>query len=239
MSAVALVSPTWNNWPQCEEMVRSLIANTAEDFYTEYRVYLVNNGETGSCAWAKGIPNVNVLEPGSNLGWEGGLKYALDRLDGEDYVLLCNDDVLFAPYCREWLLSMVSDLDDGYGASGPISNVVMGLQNVGYHLQERTDVRYLIGYCMLVSRKALEKAGGIDDTLPGGDDLDLSIRIRNAGYRICVNPESFVWHHGFGSGQRKHGAHYNSPQMVQTTNDALIRKHGFKEWWLTVNQQQV
>jgi len=238
--SIAIVVPTWDNRGQLEPMLDSLLYHPDKSFGSH--VYVVNNGKPGSCDFAKEKPyagRVTIFEPGENLGWEGGLKHAIELTD-EPLILFCNDDVLFKRFCPEWLVRMsYLFVNRDVGAAGPLSNVVMGCQNVAAGLGNVSSVRYLIGFCMLVRREALEKAGGIDTSLPGGDDIDLSIRLRKAGYRLMADPSSFVWHHGFGSGRRMHGDYYNSPAMTQATNDALIRKHGFKQWWLAIHQQLI
>jgi hypothetical protein len=86
-----------------------------------------------------------------------------------------------------------------------------------------------------MKRKTLEDVGGVDETLPGGDDFDLSIRMRAAGYKLFVNPKAFLVHHGFQTGTRVRGnsdcdGGWNSQKMMDNTNKALIQKHGFVAW---------
>ncbi len=100
--------------------------------------------------------------------------------------------------------------------------------------------RFLIGFCVLVRRSVLDKVGGIDNSLPGGDDLDLSMRLRSAGYKLIVDRDVFVFHHGFKTGNRVYGdvnepGGWNSYEFLEKTNFALIRKHGFKAWYETMH----
>lgn len=78
----------------------------------------------------------------------------------------------------------------------------------------------------------------MDQTLPGGDDFDWSIRLRDAGYKVLVDRDVFIYHHGFKSGTRLMGDHqtaggWNSYEMQEKTDLALIKKHGLKKWWET------
>jgi hypothetical protein len=122
-------------------------------------------------------------------------------------------------------------------AAGPSSNMVAGPQSTTQQLPEpRYLARYLIGFCLLVRRSALDQVGGIDTTLPGGDDIDLSIRLRAAGYTLVCDRSSFVYHYGFRTGVRVHGDHtrpggWNSQQMIEATQNALIAKHGAAAFW--------
>jgi hypothetical protein len=126
--------------------------------------------------------------------------------------------------------------DPKVGAVGPASNVVMGPQNIFQPTKYPIFyTNYLIGFCMLVRKSALIEAGGVDDALPGGDDIDLSIRFIDAGYKIVANKRAFVYHHGFKTGIRVKGEQtradgWNSYEMLQKTNTALIKKHGFARW---------
>ena len=63
----------------------------------------------------------------------------------------------------------------------------------------------------------------MDAKLPGGDDFDVSIRLRNAGYKLLIDPQSFLVHYGFKTGQRVHGGPdirggWNSPKMTDMTH---------------------
>ena len=156
-------------------------------------------------------------------------------------MLFLNDDTLFLPAQRDWLARLVADLDDPQvAAAGPSSNTVAGPQSSAWPLPApRYAARYLIGFCMLVRRSALNDVGGIDTTLPGGDDIDLSIRLRGAGYTLVCDRTSFVYHYGFKTGIRVHGDHtqpggWNSQEMIGATANALIAKHGataFSDTW--------
>lgn len=234
---VSILVCTWNNPQQLMPMLQSLIRTnpTAGLFH----IYVINNGEKESVDFARQNPLVTVIDCPENLGWEGGLIEGMKHAKGE-YILLCNDDVHFISANRYWLHVLLNEMGNPkVGAVGPSSNVVMGPQNIFHDMQAHCfEVPYLIGFCMLVRRFALDLAGGIQETDgQGGDDVDLSIRLRKAGYTLLVNRESFVYHHGFGSGPRKHGAYYNSAEMTEKTNHFLIRKHGLKEFFNTYYSQ--
>ena len=97
------------------------------------------------------------------------------------------------------------------------------------------ETQLIIGFCQLIRKSALEKVGGVDDTLPGGDDFDLSIRMVDGGYKLLCDRTVFIYHHGFKTGERLHGASnvsngWNSYEMMEKTNRAIIAKHGFARW---------
>ncbi len=234
MHSVDIIIPTLNNYPFLSQALTSILRNKPSEGL--FHIYVVNNGHKTSCDWINN-KDITVWNTGENLGWEGALKYALDKTEAP-YVLFLNDDIHIPNASKFWLNTMLqSFINPEVGAVGPSSNVVMGLQNVFTDTPLSIfPVTFLIGFCFLTKREAIVKAGGIDDTLPGGDDLDMSIRLRKAGYKLICNKEVFVYHHGFKTGSRVHGTEaqkngWNSYEMIEKINHAIIKKHGFSQWW--------
>jgi SAM-dependent methyltransferase len=206
-------------------------------------VYVVNNGDAVNMK-AIDHPRVTILQQKENLGWEGGLKAGLEA-SKEEFVVFMNDDTFVPIPSLRWINTMLEHFKvPQVGAIGPSSNCVMGAQNIFSGLSDCNDlvrVNFLIGFCMMVRRSALDAVGGVDDTLPGGDDLDLSIRLRKGGYFLFCDRNVFVYHHGFKTGERVKGGPevqggWNSIQMMERTNFALIQKHGLMAFLECMNQ---
>lgn len=170
----------------------------------------------------------------SNAGWEGGLKAGL-AVSTAEYVMFLNDDTMIPSHQKLWLHRLLNHfIHPEFAAIGPTSNCVMGRQNM--FLQENFSLvrsKFLIGFCMLLRRSDLDAAGGVDDTMPGGDDLDLSIRLRKLGKYLLIDREVYVHHFGFKTGERLEGTAnqengWNSIKKIERTNHALMRKHGLK-----------
>lgn len=230
---VSIIIPTWNNQDYLQPCLASLIKYRPSE--KPFHIYVINNGHPNSCDWINS-PLVTVINAGKNLGWEGGLKLGLEQSDSE-FVVFLNDDTYIPSFSRLWLTNALQHFKwDKVGAVGPASNVVMGKQSI--FSMEKYDVfraKFLIGYCFIVRRSALMEVGGIDDTLPGGDDLDMSIRLRDGGYHLFVDKNIFVYHHGFKTGERVHGGSdkafgWNSYEFKERSDTALIKKHGFAKW---------
>lgn len=230
---VDIIIPTWNNPTYLYPCVTSLLRNNATE--NLFHIYIINNGYPESIKIEN--PHVTVIDAGENLGWEGGLKLGLQYAKAP-FVVFHNDDTYIPPISRLWLNHLLQHFKDSrVGAVGPSSNVVMGRQNIFADIPAHIfPVKYLIGFCMVLRREALEKAGGVDDTLPGGDDFDLSIRLRDAGYTLLADRSVFVYHHGFKTGERVYGTAdkangWNSYEFKEKTDFALIKKHGFRKWY--------
>jgi O-antigen biosynthesis protein len=189
------------------------------------------------------VSRIKYLLPEKNLGWIGGINAGIDQAlkDKEtSHILFLNDDTEFVPHKTTWLRTMLEsfDIDSSIGAVGPCSNNVMGFQNMHIMFTAPTiGTTGLSGFCMLLKREVVEKIGKLDIGLMniGGDDLDYSIRITEAGYRLGVRRDVFVYHVGEMSYREKWGDYYNSSTMMNDHYGYLIRKHGFKSFLKCIN----
>jgi len=231
---VDIIIPTFNNPQMLAQCIQSM-TQTRSVF--PLRIIVVNNGHRQSIAHIPETDYIKIIHAEENLGWEGGLKRGLQESDAE-YVMFANDDILIPHGSKNWLRSMLECFRDlKVGAVGPCSNYVTGKQNMtALSPISQLEVGYLIGFCILLKRAALDKVGGVDDSLPGGDDFDLSIRLTSAGYKLVCNNDVFVFHYGSVTGIKTRGdatnkGGWNSPTMIENTNMALIKKHGFAAWY--------
>lgn len=231
---IEIIIPSFNNWEYLGPCLQSILLHRTTPGLAH--VTVINNGHPNSVppSVCNENPEVSVLQPGKNLGWEGGLKLGVANSTAP-FIVFMNDDTYIPVSSAGWLYQMINNFSDPkVAAVGPSSNCVMGMQNIFIPTTQQTvaPVSFLIGYCMMVRRSALEEVGGVDDELPyHGDDLDLSIRFKKAGYKMLCDKNVFVFHHGFKTGQREFGAAWNSVEMTEKTNHHLIKKHGLKEFW--------
>ena len=233
-SLIDIVVPTYDNLHQLLQMLGSFNNSIHSPLAERVHYTVINNGKTPIKNYIQECARITILEPGKNLGWEGGLKLGLESSDAP-FVMFANDDIR-ATGDPNWLWKMLHIFNNPkVGAVGPQSNYVMGAQSIfADGAEQAINVKYLIGFCMLVRREALEKAGGVDDTLPGGDDIDLSIRLRDAGYALVHTRNAFMFHHGSVTGNKLQAGYWNSPQMQHKTNMAIIKKHGMLKFWETM-----
>jgi GT2 family glycosyltransferase len=184
----------------------------------------VDNGSTdGSAeAVARRFPEVELIRTGANLGFAGGnnvgIRRALER--GADWVLLVNNDAVADPGLADALsraaaarpdagiLACKVLFEDGGTVmyAGASFHALLGYsgRRVGWgerdRFHERRDVERADGAAMAVSRGALERAGLLDDTLFAYvEDIELSLRVRRAGFAIVLVPDARVRHKGSAS----------------------------------------
>lgn len=232
---VDIIIPTFDNEKFLRPCIISLLRNRATPGL--FRMLVVNNGHPNSCDYLKSEKDVKVIQAGKNLGWEGGIKLGLEHSKSK-FVVFMNDDTHVPGTSRSWLNQLLQHFrDKKVGAVGPSSNVVMGWQNIFTDTPYQVfSSKFIIGFCAVLRRSAFDEVGGMDTSLPGGDDLDWSIRLREAGYKVLVDRTVFIFHHGFQTGNRVRGSSasangWNSWEMHHKTTQALIKKHGMKKWW--------
>lgn len=225
--------PSYQNPLQLADTIISLLR------FTEYPlvIRIINNDQhkmaVDELIQKLEVDNVEVIHAGGNKGWTGAHNLALKECT-TPYVCLLNDDVLFLPSQKGFWNSLCGLFSEpSVGAVGPISNFVMGSQNA-WNLKHPMlhETTLLIGFCVVMRTELIKEIGGLDETLPGGDDFDWSIRIRQAGYRLMVDRMCYLHHIGRQTGHRVRPG-WDGVAHQEITMNALIRKHGVREWYQT------
>ncbi|NOY77249.1 MAG: glycosyltransferase [Calditrichaeota bacterium] len=158
---------------------------------------------------------VSVIRNSENLGFSKACNQGIRQAKG-DYIVLLNPDTAVT---SDWLSRMLRHFSPDTGAVGPISNYAAGLQNYIHYVDPKwqgdfpleklaeliarqnvrksVETKLLIGFCMMIRREAIEKVGLLDEELfLGNDDLDYSLRLREAGYTLKIATDTFVYHEG-------------------------------------------
>ena len=179
-------------------------------------VVVVDNASTdGSARLARELlPAATVIETGANLGFAGGCNAGV-KASRAPLVMLLNPDCEVQPGCLDALRACAAERPD-WGAwqalvALPGGEVVNTAGNVVHYLgfgwaggldrpvasivPEPAEVGFASGAAMIVRREAWEAAGGFDERyFMYGEDLDLSLRLRLAGWGLGVVPAARVEH---------------------------------------------
>jgi len=216
------------SWNQRADLARCLDSLAAEAERGAPRTVVVSdNGSTdGSLEVARAGPDVLVVANGRNLGFAEATNRGIERAlaAGAEQVLLLNTDAHVPERWRGSLARLAAALaaDPTVGAAAPVIYDEAGrvwfsggdLDPARLRVAHREDapagVRetpFLTGCALAVRREVLEQTGGLDpDYWAYFEDLDLSLRIRAAGWRLVVVPAAGVVHRGGGAIGR--GARY-------------------------------
>ncbi len=226
------------NWNGGEDTLRALASLGGIE------TICVDNGSTdGSDAEvARRFPAVELVRNGANLGFSGGnnagIRRALER--GADWVLLVNNDAEVEPGIAEalaraaevrpdaGLLACKVLFEDGRTVmyAGASFNALLGYsgRREGFgrpdRFHELRDVARADGAAMAISRAALERAGPLDERLFAYvEDVELSLRMRAAGFAVVFVPDAVVRHKG---GASTGGAASTTNLYYDTRNTIVV-----------------
>ena len=239
-SKLTIITVVHNQLRHTKAFIASLRRFTANPL----QIIIINNASTdGTRDWlienvipaGSGNVTICVLNESENLGWVGGINKGLDYVDlDSDFIIFSNNDVVISE--AGWERRLLSHFDSTVGAVGPVSNYVAGRQNKVFDHPgvAEEETKLLIGFFMCVRKSVCEEVGYLDDlhsfekegsVNSGGDDLDYSIRIRNAGYRLVIARDVFVYHAGSASHRDKlTDQEYRT--LCGDADQAFIAKHG-------------
>lgn len=228
---VEIIIPTFNNLQCLSACLDSINRYTSAD----YRLNLVENGRQHLELIQDEVFHRTYRQK-ENLGWTRGINFMRDKVEG-DFILMLNDDTLVLDHDSGWLHRMLQAFrDDSIAAVGPISNYAMGLQGLQArglnHVPKKIETPLLSGFCMLVRRKVLDEVDWLDENFQdGAEDVDLSFKMRDAGYRIGICRDVFIYHIGSVTATRVHGSWWNSREYSDEHIMKIMRKWGVKKYY--------
>ncbi|MBI1387229.1 MAG: glycosyltransferase [bacterium] len=207
------------------EFVQNCLESVLNDDYTPKEIILADNGSRdGSMTFARRYEDrVTLMEHGANYGFPKGCNLAIQQARGDFIVLLNIDTVVRPGWLRELIAPMLDDPRVGITGSkllffdgktvqfagGEISP--NGLtHHRGYNQPDDTcwdvsyDAEYITGASMAFRTSALLALGGLDEGFPlYFEDVDISMRFKQAGYQTLYQPASVVCHYEtFGTKKR-------------------------------------
>lgn len=209
---VSIIIPTFNGLKYTKMCVESIKKHT----FHPYEIIVVDNGSSdGTVEYLESTGGIKRIFNRENRGYPAACNQGIEASDSP-YVLLLNNDIILTKY---WL----SRLFQGFfaypdtGLVGPRSNDSAGYQQIkapemkspqdidSFAKKIKTiaprqfrEVDYLSGFALLIDRKVIRNVGMLDERFGVGnyEDQDFCKRAVNAGYRLLVANEVFIYHYG-------------------------------------------
>lgn len=203
----------------------------SRQYYSSMDVVVVDNASQSEAApvVARYGRNAELVWSGRNLGFGAAANAGLEssaRTAAADYFLFLHDDVVLYPDAVGLMVETALATGAGVvGAKGldwdrpevlvevgmsadqfciPYSGLEDGEIDQGQH-ENLTEALFVTNACMLVSRRLAERCGLWDGAyFAFGEDLDLCLRARLAGFKVVVQPKARYRHVlAMSTGQRR------------------------------------
>lgn len=200
----SIIVPVYNRPDEIKELLDSLLAQTVKPF----ELLIIEDGSKERCDhlldhYRSFFTIHYYYKP--NTGRSDTRNYGMERATG-DYQLFFDSDVILPPFYFERLqAAMNDDYCDCFGGPDAADASFSDMQKAVNHSMTcfwttggiRGGKAVMEKFCprtfnMGLSKKVYDTVGGFEDMM--GEDIDLSLRIRKAGFRIRLIREAFVYH---------------------------------------------
>jgi GT2 family glycosyltransferase len=208
---VSILIVNWNGKALLGDCLTSITSQT----YRNYEILVVDNDSTdGSVEYIeRNFPSVRIIQNSQNEGFARACNNGMLCSRGE-YIAVLNSDMELD---KHWLEELTKPLQNKNIAATTAKalffddrekiNYAGGAVNfLGFafpkHFKDSKDIdlehettEYMAGGLSCLRRKVLDKVGLFDeDFFMYFEDVDLSYRIRAAGYKLILAPKAIVYH---------------------------------------------
>lgn len=205
------------NWKQPEITIECIQA-LQQMTYRHLAILVLDNGSgDDSCEkLKKNSDNIEIIALPKNLGFAGGCNWGMRHAKklGYDWVLLINNDAFAAP---DMLTHLVKEIEDDVALLAPKifyeeepsliwfaganqHKLILEMRDSGQKKSDNPrwktrDVDYLVGTCLLVNLGVVWDVGLLNEGyFMYYEDLDWSILLRKAGYRLRFVSRAHLYH---------------------------------------------
>lgn len=216
--------------------------------FNSWEIIVVDNASdaaTRQCLQAaqQRYANLTVIFNETNAGFSAGNNIGIQAAHG-DYIVLLNSDAFPSQGMIGKLVSHLHN-DETLGMLGPVTNaagneqciytadgdmsakIAEGLRYANSGDDEVLSAYRLDFFCVAIPRRVLEHVGLLDEAFGRGyfEDLDYSLRVRNAGFKLGVAEDCFVYHRGSASFAKVPS---EIRQLMKRNKQLVLRKHGHR-----------
>lgn len=204
MPKYSVIIPVYNRIDEVDDLLKSLSQQT----FTDFEVIIVEDGSSQPCddAVKRYADSVDVKYYfKSNEGRSIARNYGMERASGEYFIFFDSDCVIPQGYFRhlddalkERPLDCFGGPDAAHDSFTPTQKAINhsmtsflttgGIRGGKISLEKFTPRTFNMGY----SRKVYERIGGFREMF--SEDIDMSTRIRNAGFSIGLIHDAPVYH---------------------------------------------
>jgi len=226
LKKTAIVILNWNGKTFLEKFLGTLIKNTNPEIADI--VVADNNSSDDSMVFIRNnFPSIRTIILDKNYGFAGGYNRGLKDIEAE-YFLLLNSDIEVPENWLDPLIETMEN-DSSIGVCGPKLLAYNNKTSFEYsgasggfidtfaypfcrgrifekcetdsgQYNDIFDCFWISGAALMIRSELFFNAGGFDDKFfAHQEEIDLCWRVQNLGYRVVIQPKSFVYHVGGGT----------------------------------------
>lgn len=219
---VSVIIPSKDHMGTLNRAIDSIMGKTS---YGNYEIIIVENGssEEQTFLYYERIqlryPNVRVITWTKPFNYSAINNFGVREARGEYLLFLNNDVEVITPDWMGEMLSVCQREECGacgakllfpdntiqhvgvvIGMGGAAGHMFSGAPADEVHYEGRSDLTQNVSAataaCLMVKRSVFEKVGGFDEELQVAfNDVDLCLKIREAGYLVAVNASAQLYHY--------------------------------------------
>lgn len=199
----SIVIPVYNRPQEVEELLESL----TKQVYKNFEVLVVEDGSTITCekVFEKYVGKLTIsyfFKP--NTGPGPSRNFGFEKAKGEYLVVFDSDCIIPPQYLEEIELFLKQSPLDAWGGSDRAHTDFTSVQRaMGYTMSSVLTTGGIRGgkskdfqprsFNMGISKAVFQKSGGFKfDRF--AEDIEFSIRMKKAGFKIGLIPEAYVYH---------------------------------------------
>ena len=205
MPFFSIIIPIYNRPDEVDELLESLSKQT----YQNFEVLLIEDGSSLKCDTVaqKYSHSLNIrYYYKDNSGRSETRNYGMEKAKGDYFVFFDSDCVIPPFYFEKIKKTLVDNYTDSYGGPDKADKSFSSLQKAisfsmtsflttggirgskGAKMEKFVPRTFNMGF----SKEVYAAVGGFKDMF--GEDIDLSLRIRNKGYTCQLISDAFVYH---------------------------------------------
>jgi len=200
----SVVIPVFNRPDEIEELLESLSKQTDKGF----EVLVIEDGSSVCCEeickrYEELLTLRYFFKP--NSGRSETRNYGMERAEGNYFVIFDSDCIIPPTYFETVRKALIENYVDCYGGPDNADNSFSNLQKaINYSMTSMMTTGGIRGatkqkekfsprsFNMGISKEVFEKVGGFINMI--GEDIDLSFRIKEAGFKTTLFKEAYVFH---------------------------------------------
>ncbi|WP_020533004.1 glycosyltransferase family 2 protein [Flexithrix dorotheae] len=248
---VSIITVNYNQTQVTCEFLDSLEKNS----FKNYEVIVIDNAsiENPTSTILLKYPWVKVVTSEENLGFAGGNNLGIKIAKGEYLLFVNNDTEITENFFEPLIHQLQSNPDVGivspkikyfshpeiiqYAGFSKINSITGRNRTIGKkqkdlgQFNEPTNTHYAHGAAMMVSKKVIDKVGGMPEAFfLYYEEMDWCEKIKRAGFKIMYEPKSLIFHKESISVGNKNPL----KTYYQTRNRILFMIRNFGGWNLLV-----